>query len=40
MATEIKNLLKTGRMRKFVGVKTVRSIVNIQFNSALATESP
>nr|WP_285811242.1 phage tail tape measure protein [Xenorhabdus sp. SF857] len=37
--TDIKNLLKAGRMRKFVGVKTVRSIVNNQFNSALATGS-
>lgn len=34
--TDIKNLLKAGRMRKFVGVKTVRSVVNSQFNSTLA----
>ncbi|HGN2570836.1 toprim domain-containing protein [Providencia rettgeri] len=37
--TDIKNLLKAGRMRKFVGVKTVRSVVNSQFNSTLAVGS-
>lgn len=37
--TDIKNLLKSGRMRKFVSVKTVRSVVNSQFNSSLAVGS-
>nr|WP_282554891.1 hypothetical protein [Providencia stuartii] len=37
--TDIKNLLKAGRMRKFVGVKTVWSAVNSQFNSTLAAGS-
>lgn len=37
--SDIKNLLKAGRMRKFVGVKTVRSVVNSQFHSTLAVGS-
>lgn len=37
--TDIKNLLKAGRMRKFVGIKTVRSVVNSQFNNSLAIGS-
>lgn len=37
--TELKNLLKSGKMRKFLAVKTVRSGVNSQFNRSLPASS-
>lgn len=36
---DIKNLLKSGRMRKFAGIKTVRSCVNSRYNSHLPVAS-
>jgi len=37
--SEIKSLLKMGKRRRFVGIKTVRSYVNNQYNQALPTLS-
>ncbi|MBE8613929.1 bifunctional DNA primase/helicase [Morganella morganii] len=37
--TDIKNLLKGGKMRKFIGIKTVRSCVNSMYNSCLPIAS-
>ena len=37
--TDIKNLLKAGKMRKFIGIKTVRSCVNSMYNSCLPIAS-